>query len=149
MKTKQKSEHALCAQEIRKLLKKFWPNTKFSVTSESYSMGNSVSINWTDGPTYKSVKELVNMYQYGNFNSMEDCYDITNRDEGIPQVKHVLCSRDISDGVLEDYARKQASKYDIGYQSLWESNQELMAKRGYWTWGQLARHELSDTEVNK
>jgi hypothetical protein len=45
-----KSSHALGAANIRKELKRVFPSVKFSVTSDSFSGGNSIHIGWTDGP---------------------------------------------------------------------------------------------------
>ena len=51
------------AREIRKELKKEFPNTKFSVRSSKYSGGSSINISWTDFPTVKSVEEVTNKYK--------------------------------------------------------------------------------------
>ena len=73
------SPHALAAKAIRSELKKAYPTTKFSVTSQSYSGGNSVHVEWIDGPTSFEVGEIAYKYQYGHFNGMEDSYEDTNR----------------------------------------------------------------------
>src|SRR5574343_581629 len=52
---KKLSSHAAAAKGIREELKKTFPGIKFSVISDSYSMGDSVHINWTDGPTTGEV----------------------------------------------------------------------------------------------
>lgn len=98
---KQMSTHARCAKEIRKILKSKFPETKFSVTSESYSMGSSVRISWTDGVTTDQVDELVGQFEYGHFNGMEDIYEYSNTREDIPQVKFVTTNREMSDEVRE------------------------------------------------
>lgn len=98
---KQMSTHALCAKEIRKILKKEFPNTKFSVRADSFSGGNSVNIYWTDGPTSNKVDEFVKKFQYGHFDGMTDCYEYSNGREDIPQVKFVMTTRKMSDQVRD------------------------------------------------
>ncbi len=60
-------------QNIRQELKVF--KTKFSVTSERYSGGDSIRVAWTDGPTVEQVEKIVSKYQDGSFNSTEDIYE--------------------------------------------------------------------------
>ena len=43
---------------IKKELKKVFPETKFSVKTDNYSMGSSIDLNWTDGPTEEMVREI-------------------------------------------------------------------------------------------
>ena len=63
--TKSISNHAATAKAIRTELKQF-SGVKFSVKSDSYSMGSSVSISWIDGPTESAVSSIVSKYQYGS-----------------------------------------------------------------------------------
>jgi hypothetical protein len=51
------------AKKIRAALKAAFPAVKFSVRSESYSMGSSVNISWTDGPTEKQVEKIVSAHE--------------------------------------------------------------------------------------
>lgn len=69
------SHYALGAKNIRVELKRAFPGVKFSVTSEGYSGGCSIDINWTDGPTSKQVKEITDKYEEGHFDGMEDIYN--------------------------------------------------------------------------
>jgi Large polyvalent protein associated domain 29 len=63
------------AKNMRVELKRAFPGVKFSVTGKSFSMGNSVSINWTDGPTSKQVEKITGRYSSGSFDGMTDCYN--------------------------------------------------------------------------
>jgi hypothetical protein len=94
---KKLSTHAQAAKLIRQELKQQFPITKFSVTSKSYSGGNSIDVDWVDGPTTKAVETIINKYQYGHFNGMEDIYEYSNTRKDIPQVKFVFVHRTISD----------------------------------------------------
>lgn len=96
-----KSEWAQAATQIRKKLKKDFPNTKFSVKSEVYSMGSSVNVYYTDGPATHKVRSLIEDYQYGHFDSMRDIYENSNRQDDIPQVKYVMTQREMSKNVRE------------------------------------------------
>lgn len=58
-----KSIQAQAASAIRAELKSAFPTVKFSVKSESFSGGNSVSIHWYDGPLTKEVNAIVGKYQ--------------------------------------------------------------------------------------
>tara|TARA_B100000085_G_scaffold249557_1_gene245296 strand:+ start:119 stop:559 length:441 start_codon:yes stop_codon:yes gene_type:complete len=95
---RQLSEQAQAAKQIRTILKKAFPKTKFSVVSDSYSMGDSVHIHWEDGPTTDAVKELTHQYQAGHFNGMEDIYEYSNNRDDIPQTQFVIRQRDLSEG---------------------------------------------------
>ena len=70
-----KTGRVLAASNIRRQLKRKFPDVKFSVKSESYSGGCSVDVSWTDGPTSDQIAEILNPYQYGNFDGMTDCYN--------------------------------------------------------------------------
>lgn len=94
------STHSNCAKAIREELKLNFPNYKFSVTSESFSGGNSVHISWNNGATVKQVDRIVNKYQYGHFNGMDDMYEYSNNIEGLPQVKFISTSRTVTEDLL-------------------------------------------------
>jgi len=87
---------AQAAKAIRKELKEAFPGIKFKVKSDNFSMGNSVDINWVDGPMEKEVAKITAKYQYGHFNGMEDIYEYSNKNTDIPQVKFVSNNRELS-----------------------------------------------------
>lgn len=90
---------AKAAKQIRVILKEKFPKMKFRVKSENYSMGDSIRVYWTDGPTADEVGMFVNHYQYGDFNGMEDIYEYTNTREDIPQTKYLFLERSYSDDI--------------------------------------------------
>ncbi len=96
------SDHASAAKLIRQELKKAFPLVKFSVTSESYSMGDSVNVSWTNGPNTDKVNEIVKKYQYGHFNGMEDIYENSNNRVDIPQTKFVQTRREITNNIWNE-----------------------------------------------
>jgi len=109
---REKSPHATCAAAIRKVLKQLSPTTKFRVNSSVYSGGDSVYVNWVDGPTYDAVNAIVRDYQEGSFNSMEDIYEYDNKKD-LPQVKYVLPQREMSDAVREKLKAEMAQKFGV------------------------------------
>lgn len=60
------------AKIIRKVLKKEYPNTKFSVRISRYSGGSSIYVRWTDGAAYKDVKNTLNPFFGKRFDGMTD-----------------------------------------------------------------------------
>lgn len=94
-----KTQAAQAAHTIKAELKKEFPGIKFSVSSDTYSMGNSVRISWTDGPTTSQVEKICDKYQYGHFNGMEDIYEFSNNRADIPQAKYVQYSRHQSEEI--------------------------------------------------
>lgn len=96
-----KSNQALAAAAIRKELKAL--GIKASVTSEGYSMGDSVNVNMTDElpATKAKVDELCRKYQYGHFDGMNDIYEYSNTRKDIPQSKHVFVRNEASDEMKE------------------------------------------------
>lgn len=99
--TRTVTQAALAAKSIRKELKEHFPHVKFSVKSENYAGGNGVNISWDNGVTDKVIKNIVDKYQYGHFNGMEDIYEYSNTIEDLPQVKFVFTRRIITQDIVE------------------------------------------------
>ena len=51
------------AKNLRLALKQRFPLVKFSVTSQSYSMGTSIKVCWMDGATTEQVKKITNPFE--------------------------------------------------------------------------------------
>jgi len=112
-KTRRISSHAAAAKAIRAELKAAFPGVAFSVRSDSFAGGNSVDIDWTDGPMRESVEAITRKYQYGNFNSMEDIYENSNRRDDLPQAKYVMTQRSMSKKTEEDITKKLAEYWGV------------------------------------
>lgn len=69
------SSYARAAKNIRIQLKATFPNTKFSVRCDSGSMTDSVNVSWTLGPSDAEVSAIVDRYQQGSFDGMQDMYE--------------------------------------------------------------------------
>lgn len=102
MTKREMSPHARCAKEIRQFLKK--REIKASVISESFSGGNSVNIVFTDlnPKTFECIKKELEIFQYGTFNGMNDCYECDNLNENISQVKFLSVENRMSDKTIEN-----------------------------------------------
>jgi len=133
---KNKTQVAQASQQIRKILKKEFPKTKFSVKSSNYSMGDSINISWVDGVAERKVEKLINYFQYGEFNGMEDIYEYTNRREDIPQTKYLFCDRKISDEFYFLKLDEMRTKWDflanITKENIDKTSQEVFDKTGCW-----------------
>lgn len=60
------------ARLIRAQLKREFPGVKFSVRSKSYSMGASINVSWTDGPSKPRVEQVTSGFEGGGFDGMID-----------------------------------------------------------------------------
>lgn len=116
-----KSGAAQCAAAIREELKMF-KGVKFTVRAETFSMGDSVHIGWTDGPTARQVEEITGKYQYGHFNGMEDIYENSNSRDDIPQAKFVQTSR--SQGAETRQVMEEEAKRIRTDAEGWEADRE-------------------------
>lgn len=66
------------AKKVRKALKAKFPTSKFSVTSDTYSMGSSVTARWTGGeePDHETAREIVSKFASTEFDGMTDYADL-------------------------------------------------------------------------
>lgn len=60
------------AKLVRAMLKKTWPDTKFSVRSSQYSGGSSIDVRWMDGPQVRHVRAVVGVFAGKSFDGMID-----------------------------------------------------------------------------
>lgn len=74
---KKMSSAALAAKNLRKMLKKAYPKVKFSISSEYYSGGSTVSVEWDEdsGFTHDDLKPFEVRFEYGTFDGQSDNYD--------------------------------------------------------------------------
>lgn len=108
------TEAAQCAKLIRKDLKKAFPTTKFRVVSSNYSMGDSVNVYWTDGPTGAEVEKITVEYKDGSFNGMDDSYSYRANPDESPRAKYVFANRDMSEEAKQSVITKYNSTWVNG-----------------------------------
>jgi len=70
----------LGSSNMKKELKRAFPNIKFSVRSQSYSMGCNIRVDWLLGPTTREVNAIINKYQYCHFDGMVDMEEYVRSD---------------------------------------------------------------------
>lgn len=100
-------------KNIRTELKAAFPAVKFSVTSETFSMGDAIRISWIDGPTTKEVDAVTKRYQAGSFDGMQDLYEYGNDPftELFGDAKYVTVSREESFA----FAARIVDQYNADY----------------------------------
>ena len=118
-----KTQSALCARDIKGVLKKQWPTVKFSVRSDNFSMGNSVDVSWNLGPASSDVEKIINKYQYGHFNGMIDMYEHTNTRDDIHQAKFVHSRREYQ--TEEEILNNKLHWRDPNRKNLWKEERTL------------------------
>lgn len=89
------------AKRVRVALKAKFPGVKFSVRSDSFSMGSAVRIAWTDGPTEKQVETVARDHEK------------IDRDSSSGEIlsggnRYITCSRDLSER-LKKYGETRAA----------------------------------------
>lgn len=91
-----RSSHAVGAVNIKRELKRAFPAVRFSVRSESFSGGDSIDVEWTDGPSREGVEKVICKYKEDRFNGMDDSYEY-DRENVWPEVfggaKYVSATR--------------------------------------------------------
>lgn len=81
-----------CSKAVRAELKKEFPNVKFRVRTDVYR----IEVDYVDGPAYDTVRKIMDKYEMGHFNSMEDIYEYDNSREDVPQREYAFVEREIS-----------------------------------------------------
>jgi hypothetical protein len=107
------TEAAKAAKAIKAELKEAFPSIKFSVRSKNFAGGDSVRIDWTNGPPDKAVEKITNKYEYGHFDGMIDLYEYSNVRNDIPQAKYVFAGRTITDEVRAAKKAEIAEKFGV------------------------------------
>lgn len=114
------SSRILATKNIRLELETKYPGHKFSITSDSFSGGDSIDVRWEDGATYSEVNKIVRKYQEGRFDGMNDMYEYSYDpfNSLFGGVKYTNCSRSISKEAMIKIA--ESLGYLIEYTNEWE-----------------------------
>ncbi len=151
-------------KNLRRELKDAFPETKFSVRSRSYSGGDSIDINWTDGPTTEVVEKISGKYQQGNFNGMEDIYEYSNSNvwpDVFGGAKYVMTNRSYSNEAylqaVAEVEKEWSIKLKVSYTSFNsayisnedDKNVDDASNARYWSGSQLVNRKLSETDFRK
>lgn len=115
------SGHARAAANIKKELGMTFPGVAFSVKSDSFSMGNSVHVCWSLGPTEDEVRKITGKYEAGSFDGMTDCYNYDDSVEAaavkihLGQSKYVMENRRIPQETLEQLSKDLCVMQGVAY----------------------------------
>lgn len=103
----------IAAANCRKLLKKEFPGVKFSVRSGRATWSSTLTVEWTDGPTTKQVKEITGRFSAGRFDGMEDIYKSESSPwtETFGSAEYVSENRNFSDALIARAIEAVAEKY--------------------------------------
>jgi len=107
-----KTQAAKAASQIKKELKSQFPDTKFSVTSDTYSGGSSIQITYKDGPTKQKVQSIANYWVAGHFNGMIDLYEYDSGKDDRPTAKYVFVNREMGYEIAEKLEAEMRDLYD-------------------------------------
>ncbi len=134
---------ALAAKAIRAELKTKFPSTLFSITSQNFSMGNSISISYQNGIPTKEVEAVTDKYEAGSFDGMEDIYNYRSNPDNLPRAKYITISREI-DPKIRDKKKVELAKYwNVGI-----NNEQEWFKRTNKYSDQMVYEELKDVTLN-
>lgn len=100
------SPWALAAENIRRELAREFPCHMFRVTSESYTGGSSIDVEWNAGPTVKEIKKITEKYETASFDGMTDCENsiATYWNAVFGGVKYISEKRNIDDATRKAIA---------------------------------------------
>jgi hypothetical protein len=89
------SESEETADAIHQKLRQEWPDTIFTIIgkdSEQYDQNNSVSIEWSGGPTVEQLEEITQAYVCGP-RKVSAIFSFTERNIDTPQVNAIYTHR--------------------------------------------------------
>lgn len=104
------------SKNLKRELRDAFPKIKFSVRASSYSGGDSIDINWIDGPTSEEIEKIANKYQHGSFNGMEDIYEYSKSNvwpDVFGGAKYVMWNRSYSNDAYLQAVAEVEKEYDI------------------------------------
>ena len=107
------------AKHCRIELKAAYPGVKCSVRTSRFSGGDSIDVQWTDGPTSDQVSSIVDRYSAGHFNGLDDSYNYSDSawTAAFGDAKYVHTKRDDSDRAIESAIRTVRAKYSGNFES--------------------------------
>jgi hypothetical protein len=103
------------AKHVRAALRLHFPGIAFSVKSKTYSGGASISVRWTDGPTYDEVNRVAGAFAGATFDGMIDLKSYHTSELNGQRVRFgsdfVFCARHFSASLIQRATRYANAKY--------------------------------------
>lgn len=146
----------VAAKNMRIELKRAFPTVKFSVRGDSFSMGDSIDVRWTDGPTSKQVEAIIDKYSAGSFDGMTDYYNYSSSTwtDAFGDAKYVHAKRDYSDLLVakaiqavakEFHSESKPSVEDYRQGRTWDTTPLGNAKgEMHWSWQSLIGRKMEE-----
>ena len=130
-----KSQAAQAAAIIKKHLKSHGIPCK--VKSSNYAGGDSLTVTVNDlmPATRFQIESYVKQFQFGKFDGMTDCYDVTNRRDDLPQVSYAFVNVEYSDELQQaawDHAKKTLTGMDCAPESFKDAGKFRNDNFGEW-----------------
>lgn len=121
------------AKLVREALKERFPRCSFSVRSSTYSMGASISVRWTDGPTEKYVDAVLAHLVGSDFDSQTDSRTfrgafLLNGEKVKSGADHISTTRTLSDRAWQRCAEQVAAFWDTTIPPRERAHAESMAR---------------------
>ena len=126
------------AKLVRTRVKKFFPETKFSVRKRGY---NAIDVKWFNGPTVKQVEEILGMYcgaGYDMYEDMKTYHDTIDPDTG--EMVHYgndyisfdrKYTYEVCENMLEKFLNTYSGVYEADYEistSSYDNSSVVVAK---------------------
>jgi hypothetical protein len=161
------------AKLLRAALKSAFPGVAFSVKSKTYSMGASITVSWTDGPSSPEVTKVCNRFECADFDGMTDCKNYRHharlangeivrfgRSEGLPdgaeevhlRADYIFTDRTYSREFLERVAKKTADYWGCDPPTIAEHGGTAYFSREQWErvgGSDFTASELAQQTANK
>lgn len=103
------------AKIVRTELKKNFKDCKFSVKTSVYSMGASVHVKWTNGPSEAAVEYVVGKYHGAEFDGMEDLKKFNGEPYGND---YIMLHRTVTEDHYIEVADRIIEEFDIDTKGL-------------------------------
>lgn len=147
MTPNKQSTHAHVASLIKKELQTRYPLTLWRVKSAIFAGGDSVDVNYTDGPTSHDVQAILNKYENSSFDAMTDCSNYMKPAYGGDGVRFAMENRHYSKEATAASRARLVSLYHLEGLGDNDPIPDNWRVGGYYCLDQLIGHELQDKDL--
>lgn len=148
------------AKNIRIELKGAFPGIKFRVVTQKYAGGNSIRIEYVDGPLAKDVEAIADKYSMGDFDGSQDLYVYANNywGDAFGEGKYIFVTREYSDetvvkgieAVAAEYGNKDKPTVEDFNKGRCLSISPIANERSaYYAWSELIYQAMREMDFTK